>query len=233
MLLILSVSSQRNDNLDCLENSYASLSQYYGRGFECALAYSWSFRYELRSGHSIGSCLQSDNEFSFLLLEQNHGVRALVHSCRIEDAATLLKDELRAAKPSILELKSSCIPWDTNYKRHDTPYEHAIIATGWDSLTESFICTDSWYGRAEEKVSVEEWIGERLPVTTFTVIGKESMPDVRDLLSKSLNHFERESCGSDPFSDMRHLAEDILSMDMSTEFNGYLPLLPPLWAANV
>ncbi|SDL69808.1 hypothetical protein SAMN05216191_10510 [Paenibacillus jilunlii] len=225
--MILSVSSQRNDNLDCLENSYSSISRYYGRGYECALANSWSFRYERHSGHSIGACLQTESEFSFSMLEQNHGVRAHFHSCRIKDAATLLKEELRAAKPSVFELKSSCIPWDTNYNRHETPYEHAIIATGWDSLTQSFICTDSWYGCEGEKVSIEEWIGERIPVTTFTVIGKELVPDVRGLLSKSLNHFERGSGASDPFSAMRKLAEDIRSMDLKAEFNGYRPLLPP------
>lgn len=45
MLLILSVSSQRNDNLDCLENSYSSISRYHGRGYECAL----EFGHELES----------------------------------------------------------------------------------------------------------------------------------------------------------------------------------------
>lgn len=47
--MILSVSSQRNDNLDCLENSYSSVSRYHGRGYECTLANSWSFRYERHS----------------------------------------------------------------------------------------------------------------------------------------------------------------------------------------
>ncbi|AIQ31437.1 hypothetical protein P40081_27190 [Paenibacillus sp. FSL P4-0081] len=227
MLLILSVPFQRNDNLDCLENSYASIGRYYGRGYECALANSWSFRYERHPGQSIGECLQTENNFSFSMLEQYHGVRAHVHSCPINDAVTLLQEELRAGKPSVIELKSSCIPWDTNYTRHETPYEHAIIATGWDSLTQSFICTDSWYGCEREKISVKEWVGERIPVTTFMISGKEAVPDVRDLLNKSLNHFERGSGENHPFSAMKKLAEDIRSLDLKAEFNGYRPLLPP------
>lgn len=130
--MIFSVSSQRNDKLDCLENSYSSISRYHGRGYEYALENSWSFRYERHSGHSIGVCLQTESEFSIYMLEQNHGVRAHVHSCRIKDAVTLLKDELRAAKPSVFELKSSCIPWETEFGLE-------LESTEWEDLKSSTV----------------------------------------------------------------------------------------------
>src|SRR5690606_22675587 len=124
-------------------------------------------------------------------------------------------------------LKSSCIPWDTHYSQHETPYTHAIIATGWDSSIQSFICTDSWYEYQEKQLPINDWVGESIPVVTFSVVGKEPAADVHNLLRQSLNNFESQSGVNDSFSSMRTLAEDLLSMDLNAEIAGYPPLPPP------
>lgn len=74
-----------------MENAYASVCGYHGRGYESALANFWTFRYERDSSQTIGEALQTINEFDFSFLEQNHVVRADVNFFSINDAVTFLK----------------------------------------------------------------------------------------------------------------------------------------------
>lgn len=159
---LLEIKPVHFDENNCYEDQIASVMNWWNGNCNdenIVLCYSnsWSFSYSTQlkdTDKSIGETLNGLISYSFLdpyLYSSSSPLRKYYgmdlnskYAVTFEDLLNFIKDELAINRPVILDIKSSFIPWDIQYRQEDD-HTHVIIIVGIDEENKQFVATDGYY----------------------------------------------------------------------------------------
>lgn len=206
--IVIPVQPKFVDSLYCAEMEIAAVASWLGRGYEFMFADSWNFAFDPSRSERIGECLSVDLRFDVGLLEKYHGIsfreRVLPS---LTEAVEDIRSELKQGRPVIVALRANAVPWDGGFRNPSNIRLHAATIIGYSEERQSFICTDSWYGKYSVVFPMEHFQEAYLHHATLSVTKNE--PTYADWRERIRAHVPGGDKSRDPYEQMRALASAV------------------------
>jgi len=217
---------------NCIDDSVASICKQQSMEYIYSFIESWKFTFNDKL-HKIGEKIDIIDENTQEPVEKYCGIIMKDEVFEnFDDMIEFVENELKLSHPCMLHVFCKLFPWDGFFGLEGVPntFVHKALIVGIDKERDEILCTDGYYNKFNEPLSIDEYKkSAKLMITKFEVIDnfdnkdkeKEMFLEFQEYLRSNKDMFNRMKSFVDRFDNFEDIEKEILD---EGEYFNFSPL---------